>query len=417
MDHGPVARDDDAGSGQVEWLDLDDAHGPDEVISGPPPRHRWPRWTPFVLGLVVVLVVILAVTNRGHRSPSAARSATPSVSPSHLPTVTRSRPPPDTDAASASPSVAPVAVTNLGHSLLGISAPWELFGRGPSSVVRIQFATGRITRTAVPGLGTGSGVTFVVGADRAIVWPLDLVPGFVVPDGRAAQEISQLQDNGGAIVAGPDLNHVWTQTPGEQNIRLSTLDGKPTGVSIRVPAEFGVLASDGDGYIAVQGVGGVYDARPDGLQRVTGGQPLAIGRTRWLAIECDDQARCATVVIDRSTGERRTLGSGTQFAGPQLGAISADGSKAALLVGGFGNSTKVTVHVLDLNSGADHRLPITVSEYQDFGSFVWSPDSRWLFVCDAHARLAAVDAGNLRVHKLGVAVPEVSQLAIRDTPR
>jgi hypothetical protein len=123
------------------------------------------------------------------------------------------------------------------------------------------------------------------------------------------------------------------------------------------------------------------------------------------------------VVIDRSTGERRTLGSSAQFAGPQLGAISADGSKAALLIGGVGNSTKVTLHVLDLNSGVDHRLPITVSEYQDFGSFVWSPDSRWLFVCDAQARLAAIEASDLRVHNLGVALPEVSQLAVRATPR
>ena len=418
---GCVARDDDSGSGEVEWLDLDELRGSDEVISARPPRHRWPRWTPYVLGLVVVLVVILAVTNRGHRSPAAAPSATPSVSPSvsptDLPTVARSRRRPDTDRASTSPPAAPVAVTNLRRPLLGISAPWELFGRGPSSVVRIQFAAGRITRTAVPSLGTGSGVSFVVGADRAIIWPLDLVPGYVVPDGRPAEAVAQALDNGGAIVAGPDLNHVWTQPPGEQNIRLTTLDGKPTRVSIHVPAPFGVLASDGDGYMAVQGVGGVYDARPDGLHRVTSGQPIAIGPSRWLAIECDDRARCATVVIDRSTGERRTLGTATQFAGPQLGTISADGSKAALLVGGLRDSAKLAIHVLDLNSGADHRLPLTVSEYQDFDSFVWSPDSRWLFVCDANSRLAAVDASNLRVQRLGVSLPQVSQLAIRATSR
>src|ERR1700690_48153 len=59
----------------------------------------------------------------------------------------------------------PMRVPFAGHRLLGVTAGWELFARGPDDLLRIQLAQGRITRTYVPPLETASpDVAFVIGA-------------------------------------------------------------------------------------------------------------------------------------------------------------------------------------------------------------------------------------------------------------
>ena len=69
----------------------------------------------------------------------------------------------------------------MGHRLLGVRAGWELFGLGPSEVVRIQLARARITRTVFPGPQSSGPVTLLAGPYQAIVRPLDYVPGYLVP--------------------------------------------------------------------------------------------------------------------------------------------------------------------------------------------------------------------------------------------
>ena len=39
----------------------------------------------------------------------------------------------------------------VGHSLLGVTAGWELFARGPDDLLRIQLAQGQITQMAATG--------------------------------------------------------------------------------------------------------------------------------------------------------------------------------------------------------------------------------------------------------------------------
>lgn len=81
-------------------------------------------------------------------------------------------------------------------------------------------------------------------------------------------------------------------------------------------------AADDTGYLVVTGTGGVYDARPDGLHRITSGALLAVGRTRWLTTECDDRHHCATVVIDRNSGVRRVLSLAVDDSNTPYGVIS-----------------------------------------------------------------------------------------------
>ena len=96
------------------------------------------------------------------------------------------------------------SVTLAGHRLLGVTAGWELFARGPNELLRIQLAQGRITQTYVPPLETASpDVAFVIGAHEAVIRPSDLVPGYVVPDGGQARPLTGVLSDGGPLVPGP----------------------------------------------------------------------------------------------------------------------------------------------------------------------------------------------------------------------
>jgi hypothetical protein len=320
-----------------------------------------------------------------------------------------------------------VSVTVLGHPLLGVQARWELFGRGPGVVVRIQFADGRITRTAHPALSSGGPVTFVTDAEGALVRPIDIVPGYLIPDGEPAREAPGPLDAGGPVFPGPDARHLWVSSSSGDQMVLVGMDGRRAGPSITAPPLGSpvnpslVAIPDQAGYLLFPGTGGVYDVRPGGTSRVSTGTVLAVGPTRWLTAECTGHARCRPIAIDRSTGARHPLStriSGT--AQSTVGVISPDGSAAAVLVG----SSQARIEIIDLATGAAHALPLRIDlSGVDLGwaweSMAWSPDSRWLFAA-AGGDLYAVSRHTGQVtnlsHVLGPALPHLSQLSMRNAP-
>jgi hypothetical protein len=98
------------------------------------------------------------------------------------------------------------------------------------------------------------------------------------------------------------------------------------------------------------------------------------------------------------------------------GAIAPDGATAALFRVTAGG--RVTLHLLNLATGADQPIAIPLDQLSTGpGTLAWSPDSRWLFVITARGGLAAVNAGTLSVEGLGVRLPGLSQIAIRNAPR
>jgi hypothetical protein len=323
-----------------------------------------------------------------------------------------------------------VSVTILGHPLLGVRAGWELFGRGPGEVVRIQFARGRITRTAHPPLSSGGPVTFVTDAEGALVRPIDFVPGYLIPDGEPAREAPGALDAGGPVFPGPDPRHLWvSSSTSDDRMVLVGVDGRRTGPSIAAPPQSSPVNTslsaipDQTGYLLFPGIGGVYDVRPSGTSRVTTGTVLAVGPTRWLAAECNSHARCRPVVIDRSTGVRYPLNTrvplSTRLNGAvpsTVGVISPDGATAAVLLG----SPQARIEIIDLATGAAHTLPLRIDLSEvDMGwaweSMVWSPDSRWLFVA-ANGDLYAVNQRTGQItnlsHTLGPALPQLFQLSM-----
>jgi hypothetical protein len=70
---------------------------------------------------------------------------------------------------------------------------------------------------------------------------------------------------------------------------LVGFDGRRTSTSIPFPRGDTFPTSDAAGYLLFQLTGGVYRATPEGLRRVTSGQVLAAGPTRWLTLECDSR--------------------------------------------------------------------------------------------------------------------------------
>lgn len=369
--------------------------GPEEILGGRP-AGRGPRWWYWLIPAAVVALVIAVVTQRG--KPSAApASRTPSASSPAAP--------------ATSPVVTPFALSEL----LDETGGWELFGRGTESVVRLQVAADRITTTTFGGLGSGGPVSFVAGSNEVIIRPLDNVRGYAIPDGRPARELTAALGEGGFALPGPDPDHVWWQTgtEGRTVMKLIGLDGRPSGISVPVPARFRPYpAPDGAGYLLLTQTDGraVYDARPGSLRRVTIGTVLAIGPTGWLIRECATTHDCTTAMVERATGTRHALHDIDAYLDGSTGLISPDGATAAMT-----DPVNASVHLVTPATGVDRPLDVRVDTLTD-GAIVWSPDSRWLFVADRFGDLAAVERRTGQVRHFGTVLPELSQLAIRPAP-
>jgi hypothetical protein len=378
--------------------------------------HRWGRfagrrWGPRALlaCLVLATVATVAVRAAGHQSRPAARATAPS-------------PPP--------------RVTTVAHPLLGVTAGWDLFARGPDDLLRIELAQGRIIQTYVPSLQTASpDVAFVIGAHEAVIRPSDYVPGYVVPDDVQARPLTGLLADGGPMVPGPAGSQaawVTSGSPTSPALSLVTLAGHRSGQAIRfqsggpqVPA---TAVSDGRGDVLVADDRyGVYDAGP-GWDRPVPGTVVAVGPADWLVDVCDAQYRhCRNEVVDTTTGSRRALPGPPAasapyyyfFSWPPTGVTSPDGSTAA--VAENGRDGQVSVHLIDLRTGTTRDLNVLLGAPDDLPlggdaneqSMAWSPDGRWLFVAASGGKLVAVNPRTGRAGSLGVSLPAVEQVAIR----
>jgi hypothetical protein len=393
----------DTGSGGVEWLDLGP---PERPADAEPPARRQRRW--YVLAAAVIAAAILVVALQHRRDTHA--TAAPSHPPSHPPSTTAApaplRPPPSV----ATPGRITV-VTDVKHGLLHVPTSWELFGRGARSVVRVQLAIGRISMTPVPALDSSGGTSFVVGQDRAIIRPWDHVAGYVVRDTEPAERLTGLLAGQGPSLPGPDPDHVWVPSGDDKRMDLVGLDGRRAGPSLAIPDGTGSVNPDGAGYAMFFGTGGVYDVRPGSITRITTGELLADGPTRWLTRECDATYRCVTTVIDRASGEKRTLGRSFDGSGV-VGSIAPDGSFAAVFT--VDKTGQPSLGLLDLTTGVTRSLDIPFDPQYSFstGVCVWSPDSRWLFASGAEGRLKVLDRHTMRLRDLGVSYA-VTQVAFR----
>ena len=398
---------DDAHPDDIDWLDVGPDGAPGEMT---PLRRPWPRWfTLTVVALAVALVVAALNYERGG-APSAARgSAAPTT-----PTSSLTQASPRTPTTSAPRPVGPaVSVTRLGRPLLGATTGWELVARGDRVLVRIEPAAGRITRTAMPTLLSGGPVYLLAGEDQVLIRPLDKVPGYLVPDGRPARELPALLEHDGPVYPGPRPNQMWARPSDDHQpvMALMELDGSRLAEFIPIPSEnlsFDATA-DGAGYLLFPGIGGVYNARPDGLRRISTGSLVAVGPTGWLVTECDDRHRCQSVLIDRGDGSRQVVKAA--IAGrQQRGVISPDGATAALLTSARNGA--IGLQLLDLATGNRRILNVSVNQSYE-GAIAFSPDSNWLLAVTVDGTLSVINRKTAAVGSLGVPLPPLNQLVLR----
>jgi hypothetical protein len=336
-------------------------------------------------------------------------------------------PSPTTPEATARPTPIPlppglVAVTQLPRPLLD-GRPLDLFGFSSNSIVRIQIATGRITRTVLPPL-SDVGLSFVPIRRGVLVHRDDGGPTYLVRDGRSPQEADPALAGPGPLLPGPDLDHVWMMGAKDPvaYIELIGVDGHATGVAVTMPSyRSSDPIPDGAGYPLVFGIGGTYWARPDGLTRVTTGVVFAGGPIGWLVADCDQRARCSGALVTR-TGSRRTvpglLGPDLLVGNPSLpaGALSPDGGTAALFVGDPARNMRLVL--IDLATGKRRPTDLAIVAGNVSQSLAWTSDGRWVFAVDSSARIIAIDAATARGQPLVPdtivpALPFIEQIALR----
>jgi hypothetical protein len=333
----------------------------------------------------------VVATRRSGTSPTPSPSSPGLASPS----------------ATAGPSPA-VTITDLGRPLLGVTAGWDVFALGDNALVRIHLASGRVTRSPLPPLGY-EGVFLVPARGRVLIHPGDSRPGYVVPDDRPAAGMPSPLNGDGPLLPGPDADHVWVQTVTGQ-MSLVTLTGKPAGLDLAVPPYVGPRVADGTGYVLFEGVGGLYRGGRGGLQRVTTGVLIAVGPTGMITVDCDDRAHCGIVFRSRD-GRTRVVPALLGPQGPNLGAISPDGTSVVVYTYGQGGDVSATL--VELDNGASHPIELPLTATGAEGTIAWSPDSRWLFAVDASQHLKVINARTLAVADLVAELPRIHQLVVR----
>lgn len=316
---------------------------------------------------------------------------------------------------SPSPATRPaVQVTEVGHRLLGVRSGWQLLGLGPDGVVRIQLDRGRITRTAIPALPSSGPGFFVAGPHEVGIRPLDIVPGYLVPDGGPARSLPAALSHGGVVVPGPRPGQVWVVSAGSRRAILDTVPGGVTVISVPLPPGPQQEGPDGRGGLLLSSAGGSFsDIGPTGTRRAISGTVLAVGPARWLVVACRTAGHCHNEVIVPAAGAGRVLPGPQAPASGSVGVVSPDGLTAALFTVGSGLPR---LELIDLSSGISRILPVSLGGALGSPALAWSPDSRWLFTVAADGQLRAVDPGTGQLRGVGVPLPPLTRLAIRNAP-
>lgn len=404
--------------------------------SGGAGSHR--LWLLVAVGVVVAGVIAVFVIRRGTEPPAqpAAVDATttppsPSAASRTTASATASATPRPTSHSTATstgssfvrtwrlPKTTPphrVSVSHLNTAWLDASSDWQVFLRTTKDLLRIDVADGTVVRTAVPTLQSGGPVSFVVRRGAVLIHPNDNVPAYVVPDGQPPHRAPHSVGEGGWVYAGPKPNQVWVQgAEGYDTWQLKRLDGRPVGPTVTIPRQFEAFARpDGAGHLLVAGPGGVYVATRQGFHRVTTGEVIASGPATLLTLECDAQAHCGLVVVDRRSGDRHPVPGPWPPARVRSGVTSPDGSTAALGVYP-GGDVAPTLRLLDLATGQSTDVAVHLSQFGSAAdrSMAWSPDSEWLFVVAAGGNLKAVNAATGQVRAVPVAHLHVEAVAVR----
>jgi hypothetical protein len=184
------------------------------------------------------------------------------------------------------------------------------------------------------------------------------------------------------------------------NMTVTEIDqtGNETGNAFDVTGPFWIATADPNGGVIVYSApGGTYHVGPEGANRLTTGDLIALGTRKLLATDCGDDLTCGLVVIDRTTGEATPLtptvleptteGRMPYYENPAnygqpslMAAVSPDNRYAPVIVTG-----------LDQDYGV---IDLTTGEFIQFGDY---PESTLWWSQDGTSAMYLVN-GNLTVY-------------------
>jgi len=311
------------------------------------------------------------------------------------------------------PPPPPPLVTHgrLRRPIEGVPLGWQLFGLGSEVVVRVDPATSAVTQTRIPAIGD-SQVFLVVGRRRVVVHPVTGAPGLGVPDDEAPTTLPASVTGIGAVLPGPDLDHLWIQSRADSSLSMVLLDADGWGslpVDVPVPqfATTGPIP-DGAGGLIFEGVGGIYRISPTGNLTLSDGIVLAVGRGGVLVLGPGTGKVWRTIVHRRD-------GTNQEFRvpiGPQLphGVLAPDAASVVLYV--VDDRRRTTLSVVRLATGEVQPLDVDITGVAGDGTVLWSPDGSRLFCLDTDGRVRVLDpaTGNLTAT---LDLPPLRQLALR----
>ena len=270
----------------------------------------------------------------------------------------------------------------------------------PNAVVRIEVDQGRVVTTPVGAVTSTAPAFLAVGPSVAVVRPYDYVPGYVVADTGSVTPPSGLLDEGTFMTCSDgrrDLVWLARETllqvdfTGSLRAQISSREQRPMA-----------LGCDGAGEMLYRSGTATLVTGDGPPSLVTSNTVVAAGPRTFVLRDCGAEAACAVTVVDRPTGERRSLSVGFEVATPpalpvltsgRLGSISPDGRTAVLF-----RAEREAIFV-DLASGTGQGISSIAGDFQ---SFVWSTDSRYLFYIGGGYKLYVFDRDTRVLKVLGV---------------
>lgn len=379
--------------------------GPEQLDTGPTRSSGRGVWV-----LVAVLVVLLGVgvVWDQRRSDQTGPAPTPTRSAStRLPT----SPPPAVSPSPAPPVTFRPGRDGQGRALAQGLPAGTLYARSSDTLYAVDVRSGATVATSIPTRTANDAVSMVPTSTGVTIRAWDDTDGLLVRDGALPDDLPGRLKTADDLLPGPP-GRLWVLTRPDDDPFTSTaalVDSRGRRDGPRFTAT-GSHTSDGAGGLLLFDVGGVWQAYPGPLRRVTGGSLTSVGVHHYQLLECDDRHRCSEVLLDRRDGRRTPLSARPRSYGNSL--ISPAGTVMASLSSFADNADPRTTITRLADNEVLQRFPDPPSPAsREPGSIVWL-SQRWLAVITG-GRIALYDTTDDRASTPDLPAEDLLQLAWR----
>ena len=248
------------------------------------------------------------------------------------------------------------------------------------NLIEVDADTGFLHRLDLE-MPVGGPVGLAVGVDTAIIINHENGTAVSVVGDEPAEPNTFLAS--GQLIAAPESGTLWRiafdTTGRQQTAEEVAIDGTPTGVTIELPGY--PILGDPVGGVVVGLPGGSFSITPSGVELLTSGNLVAIGRDKMLSVRCETTLICSMYVTDRSTKQETRLPTVLEtpdsvqsigWWGYQSAGVSPDGRAAVIVHLADPRNHVYELALVDLETGE-----LTTLTVMDTTSVAWSNDGRF----------------------------------------